>query len=102
MCLILPFLMDRSFMLVRMAKEVAEVARQLGWKVEQTRIASTGSIYVELVRDGREWVVIRVADHVQVYHRWLKTYSVSPMELHVEDVKGILEKPFGEVGDVLL
>jgi hypothetical protein len=89
-------------MLVGMAKEVANVARQLGWKVDQTRIASTGSIYVELVRDGREWVVVRVADHAQVYHRWLKTYSISPMEFHVEDMKDILGMPFGEVGDVLL
>jgi hypothetical protein len=66
------------------------------------RMASTGSIYMELVRDGREWVVIRIADHEQVYHHWMTTYSLSPRDLFYEDLIEILEKPFGEVGDVLL
>ena len=53
-------------------------------------------------RDGREWVVIRVADHKREYRRWLKTYSVSPQELSEERILEILARPFGEVGDVLL
>jgi len=88
--------------LVDISQEVKDLARRLGWRVDQTRVASTGTIYIEIVREGREWAVIRVADHIQVYHRWLKTYSISPLELHLEDMDDILGKPFGEVGDVLL
>lgn len=84
------------------AKEIVDVARELGWKVEQTKMALTGTVYVDLVRDGREWVVIRIADHFQMYHRWLTTYSISPLELHLEDVVEILGREFGKVGDVLL
>jgi len=70
--------------LVGIAREVRVGAERLGWKVDEIRLASTGSIYLELIRDGREWVVIRVADHAQVYHRWLKTYSISPRGYSVD------------------
>jgi hypothetical protein len=88
--------------LPKIALDLKQLAKSYGWSHSETRLASTGSIYVELVRDGREWVVIRVADHKQVYNRWITTYSISPGNLHFEDVSEILDRPFGQVGDVLL
>jgi hypothetical protein len=64
------------------------------------RIATTGSIYLELRRE-REWVVIRIADHGQVYHQWMTTYSLSPRDLYFDEVAEVLGKPYGEVGDIL-
>jgi len=84
------------------AQEVKALAKRVGWRVSETRLASTGSIYVELVRDDREWVVIRVADHKQVYQRWLTTISISPGDRWFEELEDILTKPFGDVGDVLM
>lgn len=84
------------------AESVAKEAKRFGWKQTEIKIASTGTIYVELVRNGREWVVIRAANHRQVYHRWLTTYSLSPFENSFDDIINILSKPFGTVGDVLL
>ena len=52
------------------AVEVVQIANRLNWKRESTVLASTGSIYIELSREEngqKEWVVIRVADHKQVY-----------------------------------
>jgi len=86
----------------QIASEVKAAASEIGWRIEQTKLASTGSVYIELVRDDREWVVIRVADHKQVYHKWLTTYSLSPSEYSIEEIIEILNRPFGEVGDVLL
>ena len=83
-------------------KEVTVLAKRVGWRVDEVRVASTGSTYIELVRDGREWCVIRVADHKQVYHRWLTTYSIAPGDMWFEELEELLTKPFGEVGDVLL
>ena len=88
--------MDRE----SIAREVQELAESVGWLMSEVRLASTGSIYIELVRE-REWVVIRVADHKQVYQRWLTTYSVSPGNLWFEELEAILTRPYGEVGDVL-
>lgn len=84
------------------ALDLKQQAKSCGWKHEETRLASAGSIYVELIRDKREWVVIRIADHKQVYNRWMTTYSIAPGDLRFEEVVEILKKPFGEVGDVLL
>ena len=89
-------------MIEKTAEDVRELARKCGWKVNGSRIALTGSVYIELVRDGREWVIIRVADHKQVYHRWLTTISIAPGDLWFEELEGILSQPFGEVGDILL
>ncbi len=86
----------------RVSEEVEALAKSVGWRVEETRLASTGSIYVTLVREDREWVVVRVANHRQVYHRWLTTLSVAPGNLWFEELEEILTKPFGKVGDVLL
>jgi hypothetical protein len=83
------------------AREVQELAESVGWRVNEVRLASTGSIYVEVVRQEQEWAVIRVADHKQVYHRWLTTYSVAPGDLWFEELEDILTKPFGAVGDIL-
>lgn len=84
------------------AKNVELEAKQFGWKRSEIRIASTGTLYLELVRESREWVVIRIGDHKQVYHRWLTTYSLSPRDYNFDGIMSILSKPFGEVGDVLL
>ncbi len=66
----------------------------------ETRIASTGSIYID-IRRKNEWCTIRIADHRQVYHRWFITYSISHGDLWFEDLEEILTRPYGEVGDVL-
>jgi len=88
--------------LVKIGYHVFKEAEQFGWKKSEIKIASTGTVYLELVRDGREWVVIRVGNHKQVYHRWLTTYSLSPGNYNFNSIIEILSKPFGEVGDVLL
>jgi len=85
---------------VLIAQEVRVLAESVGWYVNETRIASTGSIYVELVRE-QEWIVIRVADHKRVYTRWLTCYSVAPGDLWFEDLEDILQKPYGTAGDLL-
>ena len=79
---------------------VLEASRRAN--VKKVVHASTGSVYIELVRDRKEWVVIRIADHNQVYHKWITTYSLSPSEHSFEEIIEILKKPFGESGDVLL
>lgn len=84
----------------RIAREVRRLAKSVGWQISEHRFATTGSVYVELNRN-REWVVIRVADHKQVYHRWLTTYSVAPGDLFFEELEEILSRPYGEVGDIL-
>lgn len=60
-------------------------------------------MYIELMRrqgDLGEWVVIRVATHKQVYHRWLTTYSYSPYEFDEEMMAEVLGREFGRTGDV--
>jgi hypothetical protein len=84
----------------KIALEVRKLAESLGWRISEVRVAYTGSTYVELVREN-EWVVIRVADHKQVYHKWLTTYSIAPGNLYFEELEDILAKPYGEVGDIL-
>jgi hypothetical protein len=86
-------------------KAVTDHALSKGWKLEEAKMAGTGSCYVELSRRRKErgeWVVIRVADHNQVYPGYIKTYSISPSELTFRYVRRLLSKPFGRVGDVLL
>jgi hypothetical protein len=83
------------------AQEVIRIALAEGWKLEEARIADTGSCYVELSRKRKEWVIIRIADHPVAYESWLKTHSISPTELKVEEVRSILRRPLGEVGDML-
>ena len=90
--------------IMKNAMEIAELARSVGWLVKEMKVASTGSIYLDAVRvrgNDNEWIVIRVADHKQVYHRWMTTYSVSPGDLWFEDLEEILTMPFGTVGDIL-
>jgi len=82
------------------AIEDKDLAESLGWIISETRLASTGSIYIELKRDT-EWVVIRVSDHNQVYHKWLTTYSIAPGNLWFDDLPEILTRPYGAVGDIL-
>ena len=85
--------------------EILDIAEELGWELKEKHVASTDSIYLEMCRregeDLKEWIVIRVADHKQIYHHWLRTYSCSPYELGSDDVREILEREFGEAGDVL-
>jgi hypothetical protein len=87
--------------LVGIANFVEEEAKQFGWEKSELREALTGSVYLELIRDKKEWVVIRVANHKQFYHRWLTTYSLSPFGYDFDGIIELLSKPFGEVGDVL-
>jgi hypothetical protein len=92
-----------------MTRAVTDYAISSGWKVEEVKMASTGTCYIELSRRkkvGRrkkgEWVMIRLADHNKVYSSFIKMYSISPSEMSMKAVKKILAKPFGEAGDVLL
>ena len=90
--------------LAKIAGEVKALAKQLGWAINETRIASTGSIYIELVRGGpeeHEWLVVRVANHKQVYHRWITTVSIAPSDRWFEELEDILTLPYGDVGDIL-
>jgi len=85
------------------AAEIEETAERLGWERERTRVASTGSRYIELCRmDGGkgEWVVVRVANHKKSRERWLTTLSWSPYELDEAMLYDLLAQPFGKVGDV--
>ena len=89
----------------RIADEVMSLAREVGWTIIERRTASTGSIYIEMARYGpdeqREWVVVRVANHKQVYQRWLTVVSVAPGDRWFEELGDILIQPFGDVGDIL-
>lgn len=91
--------------LPKIANDVIELARSVGWTITENRTASTGSIYVEMARDGpeeqREWVVVRVANHKQVYQRWLTVVSIAPGDRWFEELEEILTQPFGDVGDIL-
>ena len=90
--------------LPRIADECVSLAEGVGWTITERRTASTGTIYVEMARSGpeaREWVVVRVANHKQVYHRWLTIVSIAPGDKWFEELEGILTKPFGDVGDIL-
>lgn len=83
--------------------ELEEMAVRAGWCHEGTKLASTGSAYIELKRrQGTmgEWLVVRVATHKQVYGNWLTTLSWSPYELDERMIAEVLAKPFGEAGDV--
>lgn len=97
-----PSVWSLSVNLPKIALDIKLEALRCGWSHSETRLASTGSVYVEIVRDGREWAVIRISDHNQVYNRWITTYSISPGDLYFEEVVEILKKPFGDVGDILL
>ena len=85
-----------------LCSRVEAIINETNWIVDHKHYARTGSVYYELVRDGREWAVIRVADHEQVYHDFMTTYSIDPRGLLLEDLEELLNKPFGEVGDVFL
>jgi len=87
--------------LARIVEEVKALVESKGWHVRELRVASTGSVYLDIVRDGTEWCVVRVADHKMVYKRWLITYSLAPGDLWWEELEEILDKPFGDVGDIL-
>lgn len=86
------------------AEEIVEFAVWLGWECKEFKVASTGTVYVELIRSigtVTEWLVVRVANHKQVHYKWIKTYSVSPYELKLADIAEILARPFGEAGDAI-
>jgi len=55
--------------LKKITSEVKADASELGWETSSVDIASTGTIYLELRRDRREWAVIRIANHNQFYHK---------------------------------
>jgi len=80
--------------------EVIQLTESVGWQIDKIKIALTGSVYIDIRRD-REWAQIRIADHKQVYHKWLITYSIAPGDLWFEDLEDILRQPYGEVGDIL-
>lgn len=86
--------------LVKISNEVKCLAESLGWTVYETRIAETGSIYVE-IRRRREWLVVRVADHKRVHTRWMTTLSLAPGDLWWDQLEGLLASCYGTVGDVL-
>ena len=90
--------------LPKIADEVVSLAEEIGWTITEVRTATTNTIYVEMVRSGpeeKEWVVVRVANHKQVYHRWLTVVSIAPGDRWFEELGEILTQPFGNVGDIL-
>ena len=90
--------------LLKIAGEVKALAEQVGWTIKEQRIARTKSVYIEMVRNGpcnTEWVVVRIANHKQVYHRWLTVVSVAPGDFWFEELEEILTQPFGNVGDIM-
>jgi len=91
--------MSREY-IERCAGEIEKLVKRLDWTIVEKRVAETGSTYFELRRDN-EWVVIRVSNHKQVYHKWLTTYSFAPGDLCYEQIRTILQKPYGTVGDVI-
>ena len=87
----------------QVAAQLIEIANILDWKMDEVVTASTGTIYIELTRrQGRhkEWVVIRVANHKQVFFHWMTTYSWSPYEYDDDMIFEVLMRPFGKTGDV--
>ena len=89
--------------LAEVAAELTQLAIRMGWSRDETRMASTGSIYIALSRregNKTEYVVVRVATHKKVYNRWLRCISWSPYELDEMMVMDELSSPFGAVGDV--
>lgn len=88
----------------KVAAEVIEVAKRAGWTIKERRVARTKSVYALVARDGSsgtEWVVIRVANHKQVYSGWLQVVSVAPGDRWFEELEEILTRPYGSVGDIL-
>lgn len=85
-------------------KEVERIVRNSDWEIDRKEVACTGSVYFELKRQNREWVVIRVATHRQYYQKFLTTYSVDPTSsgINLDELEVLLDRPFGDVGDVLL
>lgn len=76
----------------------------IGWKRVSVKVASTGSIYIELMRlqgDKAEWLVVRVANHKMVHRGWLKIYSLSPFEMRLNQIADVLSQQFGKAGDVM-
>lgn len=90
--------------LSNVADEVLYLIELLEWEYKGKDVASTGSIYIDICRerDGKkEWLIIRVADHKQVYHHcWLPVISISPGNYWFEELEEILKRPFGSVGEV--
>ena len=84
--------------------EIIEIVEDNSWLINEIKLAKTGSIYIEIYRtkyDQKEWAIIRIADHAQVYDSWLKVYSFAPNNFWVEELEDILSEPFGSVGDIL-
>ena len=87
----------------QVAADLIELAKRMDWDLEEVVTASTGTIYIELTRrqgKNKEWVVIRVANHKQVFFHWLTTYSWSPYEYDDDMILEVLARPFGKTGDV--
>jgi len=80
--------------------EVIQLTESVGWQIDSIKIALTGSVYIDIRRDN-EWAQLRIANHKQVYYKWLKTYSIAPGDLWFEDLEEILTRPYGQVGDIL-
>ena len=100
----IPSLTTRMTRLIGKAEEIVEFAVWLGWECRVFKQASTGTVYIELVRSVAtvtEWLVVRVANHKQVHHKWVRTYSVSQYELKLADIAEVLSRGFGQAGDLL-
>lgn len=87
------------------AEEVIILAEKLDWKFKERHEASTGTIYLDFCREQvnqkKEWIVIRVATHKQVYKSWVSLYSIAEGDLYFEELESILKREFGKVGDIL-
>ena len=90
--------------LADIALEASSIAKKAGWTIKETRMARTGSIYIEIARKSSvssEYVVIRVANHKQVYQRYLPVISIADGDRWLEELEEILTQPYGDVGEIL-
>jgi len=86
------------------AFEITSLAETTGWVLKEQHHASTGSIYISLLRkekDKTEYIIVRVATHKQFYQSWVTMFSIAPGDLYFEELEEILTKEFGSCGDIL-
>jgi len=87
-------------MIEGLLEDTKKLIVKCGWKIRNIKHALTGSYYIEICRIN-EYCLIRLSDHHQEYHSWFTTYSLAPGDLFYEQLEIILNKPYGQVGDII-
>ncbi len=75
-------------------EKIIKAANRLGYIVLSSHRAETGTVYIELTRDGID-VTVRVADHAEAYapRRPHRKLCVSPQEMSAADAIAALADP---------